>query len=115
VCHHPFKPPATAPAHTRTARGIKASSLVAPSSIHLVLSGHVHGASADLQTYSTGSYLSLTSGTLSTRLREGQAAFNAITLGENEVAATAYRHSGKRFSPHPMGEWRIGPKGIEAA
>lgn len=115
VCHHPFKPPANAPLRTRTARGIKASAMVAPSPVRLVLSGHVHGASADLHTYSEGSYLGLTAGTLSTRLREGQASFNAITLDGDGVSVIAFRHDGNRFNPHTLGEWEIGPGGtIEA-
>lgn len=111
VCHHPFKPPVTAPLHTRTARGIKASALVAPSPVRLVLSGHVHGASADLHRYSNGSYLSLTAGTLSTRLREGQPSFSEIFLSEDDVEVTAHRYDGARFNPHGLGRWRVQANG----
>lgn len=111
VCHHPLKPPVTAPGHTRTARGIKASALVAPSPVRLVLSGHVHGASADLHRYSNGSYLSLTAGTLSTRLREGQPSFSEILLSENEIEVTAHRYDGARFTPQGLGRWRVQANG----
>ncbi|MFC4724223.1 metallophosphoesterase [Glycocaulis abyssi] len=114
VCHHPLKPPATAPLHTRTARGIKASAMIAPSPVRLVLSGHVHGASADLHSYSQGSYLSLTAGTLSTRLREGQPSFSEIVLDGEGVEVTAHRFDGKRFAPHTLGQFRIGPDGAIA-
>jgi 3',5'-cyclic AMP phosphodiesterase CpdA len=114
VCHHPLKPPATAPLRTRTARGIKASSMVAPSPVRLVLSGHVHGASADLHRYSHGSYLSLTAGTLSTRLREGQPSFSEIVLSGNDIEVTAHRFDGKRFREHTLGLFEAGPEGMIA-
>ncbi|WP_439633618.1 metallophosphoesterase family protein [Glycocaulis sp.] len=111
VCHHPFKPPVTAPLHTRTARGIKASAMVAPSPVRLVLSGHVHGASADLHSYSQGSYLSLTAGTLSTRLREGQPSFSEIILSGDEIDVIAHRFDGKRFRAETLGQFKTGPDG----
>jgi 3',5'-cyclic AMP phosphodiesterase CpdA len=114
VCHHPLKPPATAPLRTRTVRGARASAAVAKSPVKLVLSGHVHGASADLHTYPEGAYLALTAGTLSTRLREGQPSFNLIEIEDDGVGVSAHRYDGKRFDTHTLGAWRFERNGAIA-
>lgn len=109
VCHHPLKPPATAPLRTRTRRGRRASRAVASSPVRLVLSGHVHGAAADLHTYPGGAYLNLTAGTLSTRLREGKPSFNVITLAKDHIVAVARRGGHTSFDARTLGVWRMDP------
>ncbi|MFN3835788.1 MAG: metallophosphoesterase family protein [Glycocaulis sp.] len=109
TCHHPFVPPATAPLRTRTRRGVKASAAIAPSPVRLLLTGHVHGAAADLHTYEGGAYLNLTAGTLSTRLREGHPSFNLIEIGEDHITAIAQRCGPRGFQASTLGRWQIDP------
>lgn len=109
TCHHPFVPPATAPLRTRTRRGVAASAAIAPSPVRLLLTGHVHGAAADLHSYEGGAYLNLTAGTLSTRMREGHPSFNMIEIDGEHITATAQRCGPKGFEPHTLGSWQIDP------
>lgn len=109
TCHHPFVPPATAPLRTRTRRGTAASAKIAPSPVRLLLTGHVHGAAADLHTYDGGAYLNLTAGTLSTRLREGHPSFNMIEIAGDHITATAQRCGPLGFEPRMLGSWQIDP------
>lgn len=107
TCHHPFIPPATAPLRTRTRRGVKASAILAPSPVRLLLTGHVHGAAADLHTYPGGAYLNITAGTLSTRLREGHPSFNLIEIDDDQIEVIAQRCGPSGFEAGRLGRWRI--------
>lgn len=109
TCHHPFVPPATAPLRTRTRRGTAASAAIAPSPVRLLLTGHVHGAAADLHTYEGGAYLNLSAGTLSTRLREGHPSFNLIEIGADHITAIAQRFGPLGFQASTLGIWQIDP------
>jgi 3',5'-cyclic AMP phosphodiesterase CpdA len=105
ACHHPFRSPSDAPMRAQTRRGAAASRLLAGSDIAMLLTGHVHTPHAEWITEDTGSYLAVTAGTLSTRLRSALPAFNSIDVLAAKVAVTTHDFYGAQFVPRTLGTW----------
>lgn len=89
VCHHPLDWPADAPIKGRTWGGRKAQPALMDAGARLFLSGHLHFASSRLVGRRA---LSVTSGTLSQRLRHEPCAFTAIRRPEPCVIETEIVH-----------------------
>lgn len=90
VCHHPFLSPENAPLKTKTRRGQEAANVLARSNIDLLLTGHVHTPTARRIWTAEGAYTAVTSGTLSTRLRDAQPSFNLIELSGGQATVTCF-------------------------
>ncbi|MEQ9436083.1 metallophosphoesterase [Hyphomonas sp.] len=105
ACHHPFRSPSDAPLRTRTRRGAAASELLAASPVSVLLTGHVHTPHAELITEATGSYLAITAGTLSTRLRSAPAAFNSLDISDGALRVNTHDFDGTDFQPRRLGTW----------
>jgi 3',5'-cyclic AMP phosphodiesterase CpdA len=89
VCHHPFVSPPKTPLRTRTRNGKAADLLLQQSPVQLLLAGHVHAPTLNVRGSGNASYLSITAGTLSTRLRGERPALNVIDLTDDHISATA--------------------------
>lgn len=85
VCHHPFQSLPEAPLRTRTVKGESATKRLAASGVKLLLTGHVHAPSATLRKTELGSFLAVSSGTLSKRLRDVPPSFNWIHWDQERV------------------------------
>ncbi|WP_148235247.1 metallophosphoesterase family protein [Parvularcula bermudensis] len=107
-CHHPFLSPPKAPLRIATRRGQRASEQLSKSPYTLLLAGHVHVPRAQIEGDGHHTYLSVTCGTLSTRLRDGPASFNVVDLSPDAVEITAHRfETDSGFAPCSMGRWAI--------
>ncbi|MBD3771134.1 MAG: metallophosphoesterase [Rhodobacterales bacterium] len=106
-CHHPFVAPTGAPLQTETRRGRRASQRLARSPVQVLLSGHVHAPQAELITAPEGSYVSVTSGTLSMRLRNVPPSFNVLAFDGDVMRITAYVHYEAGFTQQALGEWNL--------
>jgi 3',5'-cyclic AMP phosphodiesterase CpdA len=106
ACHHPFLPVPHAPMKTLTRRGLKASKILAASGTEILLTGHVHKPSAVVHRHEEGAYLNITSGTLSTRLRDHMASFNFIELTNDliEMRVIVCRPDG--YEQQTVSRWR---------
>jgi 3',5'-cyclic AMP phosphodiesterase CpdA len=105
ACHHPFRSPKDAPLRTRTRRGAAASEMLAASKISVLLTGHVHTPHAELIEEATGSYLAITAGTLSTRLRSAPAAFNSLDISGESLVVKTHDFDGTEFCSRSLGTW----------
>lgn len=105
ACHHPFRSPRDAPLRTRTRRGAAASEILAASRVSVLLTGHVHTPHAELITEATGSYLAITAGTLSTRLRSAPAAFNSLDISGDAMTVNTHNFDGGEFQLRLLGTW----------
>lgn len=85
VTHHPLDWPADAPIKGKTWRGRRAQAELVEAGAQLFLAGHLHFASARLI---GGRALSVTSGTLSQRVRHEPCAFTAIRRPEPGLLET---------------------------
>tara|TARA_B100000678_G_scaffold256316_2_gene234618 strand:+ start:36630 stop:37442 length:813 start_codon:yes stop_codon:yes gene_type:complete len=108
ICHHPFRSPPTAPMQTRTRRGRRASKMLADSTIGLLLCGHVHTPSANIWgDDETGRYLCLTSGTLSTRLRNWPSSFNVLDFNDGCLTVTQQNFESAEYRATVFGRWSM--------
>lgn len=89
VTHHPLDWPNDAPIKGATINGEPALARLIDAGAELFLSGHLHFASARLQNTNA---LSITSGTLSKRVRHEPCAFTAIRRPEPNVIETEVLH-----------------------
>ncbi|WP_370337471.1 metallophosphoesterase [Parvularcula marina] len=89
ACHHPFLSPPSSPLRIRTRRGVWASRAVADSKVSLLLAGHVHTPTTTWRGTKEKGYLSVTSGTLSQRLRRHPPSFNLISLYQDKIEIEA--------------------------
>ncbi|MEJ0061117.1 MAG: metallophosphoesterase [Terricaulis sp.] len=89
ITHHPLDWPNDAPIHGRTFNGAKAQTGLVIAGAQLFLSGHLHFASARLIQERA---LSVTSGTLSRRVRHEPCAFTAIRRPAPDVIETEILH-----------------------
>jgi 3',5'-cyclic AMP phosphodiesterase CpdA len=89
VTHHPLDWPNDAPIHGATINGGHAMARLIEAGAELFLSGHLHFASARLEKTCA---LSVTSGTLSKRVRHEPCAFTAIRRPEPGVIETEVLH-----------------------
>tara|TARA_R110001599_G_scaffold1837_1_gene9158 strand:+ start:931 stop:1770 length:840 start_codon:yes stop_codon:yes gene_type:complete len=106
ACHHPFRSPTGAPLRTRTRRGAPASQMLAGSDIAVLLTGHVHTPHAELIREATGSYIAISAGTLSTRLRDALPAFNSVDVTDAAISVETHDFDGMVFRARPLGRWR---------
>ena len=107
VCHHPFVSPTDAPLRTATRRGERASERLAASPVQVLLTGHVHAPQAEIIGGPEGGYVSVTSGTLSMRLRQVPPSFNALEIDGDVMRVTALTHDGKGFVRKISSAWNI--------
>ena len=106
VCHHPFLSPPASPLSVSTRRGAQASRQLALSSVELLLTGHVHAASATVRRYGGKGYLAVSSGTLSTRLRKSRPSVNVLRLSPSHIDVTVWTLVAGGLSPRKLGRWR---------
>ncbi|MEQ8556914.1 MAG: metallophosphoesterase [Henriciella sp.] len=99
ICHHPFLSPPDAPMRTATRRGRRASRRLAQSKVGFLLTGHVHSPSVTVVDDEGDSYVAVSAGTLSTRLRKRPASFNIIELSDEVCTVTVFNLHGDRFVP----------------
>ena len=99
ICHHPFLSPPDAPMRTATRRGRRASRRLTQSRIGFLLTGHVHTPSVTVVDDGADSYVAVSAGTLSTRLRRSPASFNIIEASEETCSVTVFNLHGDRFVP----------------
>ncbi|RIJ16373.1 metallophosphoesterase family protein [Henriciella mobilis] len=99
ICHHPFLSPPDAPLRTATKRGRRASRRLTQSKVGFLLTGHVHAPSVTVVDHKDDAYVAVSSGTLSTRLREHPASFNVIDLAADACRVTVHNLHGDRFVP----------------
>lgn len=89
ITHHPLDWPNDAPIHGATIGGLAAQQALIGAGAELFLSGHLHFASARL--IGTGA-LSITSGTLSRRVRHEPCAFTVVRRPEPNVIEAEVMH-----------------------
>jgi 3',5'-cyclic AMP phosphodiesterase CpdA len=89
ITHHPLDWPNDAPIHGQTINGQKAQHALVAAGAHMFLSGHLHFASARLIQERA---LSITSGTLSQRVRHEPCAFTAIRRPAPDTIETEIVH-----------------------
>lgn len=97
VCHHPFISPPDAPLNIATRRGRRASRALAASPVSLLLTGHVHTPSVHRIGTEDASYLAVSAGTLSTRLRQHPPSFNEIIIDRGEIEVIERRFEKGKF------------------
>ncbi|MGB6231801.1 MAG: metallophosphoesterase [Litorimonas sp.] len=86
--HHPFIYPPEAPLQKETDNGPEGLKRLADGNCDVVLSGHIHVPFVVEREPGGSQLLSVSSGTLSTRRRDNNPAFNHITVDEEEIAIT---------------------------
>ncbi len=89
ITHHPLDWPNDAPIHGATLGGVQAQEALIQAGAELFLSGHLHFASARL--IGTAA-LSITSGTLSRRVRHEPCAFTVVRRDEPDVIEADVMH-----------------------
>ncbi|MFT3726739.1 MAG: metallophosphoesterase [Terricaulis sp.] len=89
MTHHPLDWPNDAPIHGATLGGLKGQAALIDAGAELFLSGHLHFASARMVGQQA---LSITSGTLSCRVRHEPCAFTVIRRPEAKVIETEVVH-----------------------
>jgi 3',5'-cyclic AMP phosphodiesterase CpdA len=89
ITHHPLDWPNDAPIHGATIGGVSAQQALIKGGAELFLSGHLHFASARLIGTSA---LSITSGTLSRRVRHEPCAFTIVRHSEPGIIETDVMH-----------------------
>lgn len=107
ACHHPFISPTDAPLRTATRRGRRASARLAASPVQVLLTGHVHAPQAEIIGGRNGGYVSVTSGTLSMRLRDVPPSFNILDFDDTVMTVTALTHEGTGFTRKVRSVWDI--------
>lgn len=102
ICHHPLLSLPGARLRTATRHGKKASERLAAACIGLVMTGHVHTPHTEVITENRGSYLNVSAGTLSQRLRAAPPGFNLVELSGSSVGVTCYSLGETGFRPKPL-------------
>ncbi|MEQ9505753.1 MAG: metallophosphoesterase [Hyphomonas sp.] len=97
TCHHPFTSLPGAGLRTRTRRGEIASLRLAESAVRLLLTGHVHTPHAERIDHETGSYIAVSAGTLSHRLRKSPPGFNVLDITPENVWVTPFSYEDDSF------------------
>ena len=114
--HHPFVYPPEAPLQKETDNGPEALRRLSDGHCDAVLSGHVHMPFVVEREPGGSELLSVSAGTLSTRRRGNNAAFNHITVDEYEIAIRMVSFDDGEFVDSEMfrkrrdelSEWRRG-------
>ena len=107
ACHHPFVSPTDAPLRTATRRGNRASARLAAGPVQVLLTGHVHAPQAEIIGGPEGAYVSVTSGTLSMRLRQVPPSFNMLEIDGDVMRVTALLYDGNNFTRNISSVWNI--------
>lgn len=105
ICHHPFLSPPQTPLKVSTRRGASACERVARSQVELVLTGHVHAPSVIRRAHQGGSYLAVSAGTLSRRLRNQPPSVNVIRMDEHEIDIVTWAFIDAVSNPTRQGKW----------
>ena len=88
VAHHPFVQPPGAKLKVRTRRGLRALDYVAGAGVKLILTGHVHEPSSFEHSGANGDKLvSISCGTLSSRLRQSPPSLNIVHFSSDRILA----------------------------
>ena len=95
--HHPFVYPPEAPLQKETDNGPEALKRLADGNADAVLSGHVHIPFVVEREPGGSELLSVSAGTLSTRRRGNNAAFNHITVDADEMAIHMIAFDGHEY------------------
>lgn len=96
VAHHPFKQPPGAKLKVRTRRGERALDFAAENGVSLILTGHVHEPSSFEHTGATGKkVVSISCGTLSSRLRQAPPSLNLVHFSTSHILAQVVDVSGQ--------------------
>jgi predicted phosphodiesterase len=106
-CHHPFIPPTDTPLQTATRRGHRASKRLGGSPVNVLLTGHVHAPQAEMIRVPEGSYVAVTSGTLSMRLRDVPPSFNVLDFDGSVMSVSALSYEGNSFAPKTNSVWNL--------
>lgn len=104
ICHHPFMSMPGAALRTRTRRGRRASRLTATGAPFLALFGHVHTPSAIYHGDEDDGYLAVSSGTLSTRLRQSPPGFNMVSISSDRILVEGVYTKGDRIVVEALGD-----------
>jgi 3',5'-cyclic AMP phosphodiesterase CpdA len=108
VTHHPLLSPAKSPLVTRTRRGREAARQLAVSSCALHLCGHVHSPTVERHSFDGGSYVAVTAGTLSTRVRNLPPGFNVLDFDKDEVNITGVTlMADRKTTEQDLGTWSL--------
>ncbi|MEM9599797.1 MAG: metallophosphoesterase [Pseudomonadota bacterium] len=95
--HHPFVYPPESPLQKKTENGPEALTRLADGNCDMVLSGHIHVPFVVEREPGDSQLLSVSSGTLSTRRRENNPAFNHIAINDDDVMITMIEFDGDGF------------------
>ncbi|MGB3457133.1 MAG: metallophosphoesterase [Litorimonas sp.] len=95
--HHPFVYPPESPLQKETDNGPEGLKRLADGNCDMVLSGHIHVPFVVEREPGGSELLSVSSGTLSTRRRDNNPAFNHIEVSADEVVITMVEFSGTEF------------------
>ena len=109
VCHHPLVSPPHTPLRTRTRRGRAADRMLKPSNVQLLLCGHVHSPTCELREGASeeDGYVSVTSGTLSRRLRRAPPSLNLIDIRNDAVSIDVFPVDGSGDPPERIGHFPV--------
>jgi 3',5'-cyclic AMP phosphodiesterase CpdA len=95
MAHHPFTQPPGARLRVETRRGKRALSLAANLGVKLILTGHVHEPSVTMPSDREGTPISISCGTLSSRLRQSPPSLNIIEFSGAGLNARAIEASSR--------------------
>ena len=120
-CHHPFIPPTDTSLQTATRRGCRASNRLGGSPVNVLLTGHVHAPQAEIIRTLEGSYIAVTSGTLSMRLRNVPPSFNVLDIDGDVMSVSVVSYSKNNFIRKARSTWdlsrmeQLRPPGVVSA
>ncbi|MEM7727637.1 MAG: metallophosphoesterase [Pseudomonadota bacterium] len=95
--HHPFIYPPESPLQKETDNGPEGLRRLADGNCDVVMSGHIHVPFVVEREPGGSELLSISSGTLSTRRRDNNPAFNHIEVTKDEIVITMVEFSGTEF------------------
>lgn len=95
--HHPFIYPPESPLQKTTKNGPEGLDRLSAAGCDMVLSGHIHVPFAIERQPGSGTLLSISAGTLSTRRRNNHPAFNHIEVTDEEITITMIEFDGEGF------------------
>ena len=112
--HHPFIYPPEAPLQKETVNGPEGLVRLADGNVDAVLSGHIHVPFVVERRPGDSEMLSVSAGTLSTRRRGNDAAFNHIVVDDTDMAIRMVSFDGAEFlesetfrkPKHELSQWR---------
>lgn len=95
--HHPFLYPPESPLQKTTRNGPEGLTRLSDAGCDMILSGHIHVPFAIERQPGSGTLLSISAGTLSTRRRKNHPAFNHIEVTDEAVVITMIEFDGEGF------------------